>query len=205
MTRPALLLVLLLAACGAEQPAARDEAAAGPTAVAPVVPANPSATTPAVATPPAVADAKIALDGEGLRLVAVPSGSTRLLAFGDAEAGVLATLERLRGTSKRGRNEECGAGPLDSAEWDDGLSVVFQDGKFVGWWVDEKGAGGIATISGIKPGATRAALEAAYSARIEETTIGTEFSAGSLFGLLDGKGPKARITDLWAGTSCIFR
>lgn len=37
------------------------------------------------------------------------------------------------------------------------------------------------------------------------STLGTEFTAGGLAGLLDGTGARARITHLWAGASCAMR
>jgi hypothetical protein len=38
-----------------------------------------------------------------------------------------------------------------------------------------------------------------------ESTIGTEFMSGELSGLLESDAPNAKVTALWAGTSCIFR
>ena len=58
---------------------------------------------------------------------------------------------------------------------------------------------------GVGPGSSRADLEAAYAADISETTLGTEFAAGELFGLLDGKELAAKITYMWGGLSCNFR
>ena len=52
---------------------------------------------------------------------------------------------------------------------------------------------------------TRAELESAYKAEVAESTLGTEFAAGELFGILDGTGPEAKITHLWGGTSCNMR
>jgi hypothetical protein len=60
-------------------------------------------------------------------------------------------------------------------------------------------------MSGVRVGSTRAELEAAYAAEVAESTLGTEFNAGGLGGLLSGPGKDARITDLWAGINCFFR
>ena len=120
-------------------------------------------------------------------------------------------LTRVQGTApERGQNDECGAGPLEFAHWKDGLSVNMQEGNFVGWWVDQgeppgDAAARLTTIGGIGIGATRAELEAVHAVEVTETTLGTEFSAGELFGLLDSAKPEARITAIWAGTSCVFR
>jgi hypothetical protein len=145
----------------------------------------------------------LALDGEGLRLVAGGTGSTRLIPFETPEAQVLATLQPLRGApTERATNEECGAGPLSFADWSDDFQLVFQEGRFVGWSTDERG---LTTMSGVGVGSTRAELLGAYAADIGESTLGTEFSAGGLGGLLSGPGAAARVTTIWAGTICAFR
>ena len=86
---------------------------------------------------------------------------------------------------------------------------MLQDGRFVGWSASPQAADArgepLATMAGVGPGRTRRELESAYAARIEETTLGTEFEAGGLSGVLDGRAPDARIDAMWAGTSCVFR
>ena len=189
---------LLVAACGrdAETPA---EAPAAPPAAA--IPAAPAPAAPAAQRPAPPAD--IALDGEGLRFVNAATGSTRLLPFGAPEAQALEALQPLRGApAERSTNEECGAGPLAFAEWPDQLQLVFQDGRFVGWSLDRAG---LATMSGVGVGSTRADLQSAYDAQVQESTLGTEFSAGGLSGLLSGPGREAKITTIWGGTICAFR
>ena len=118
---------------------------------------------------------------------------------------VLAVLESFRGPADRGTASECGAGPLDYSAWADGLTLYFQDGRFAGWALDERAGGAHATASGIGPGSTRRALEAAYDPNIEQSSLGMEFSAEGLSGVLDGSGLEARVTALWAGVSCVFR
>ena len=191
-------LLLLTAAC--EERAAPAPKPAQPAAVAPArAPAG--APAPAKAAPAAT----LALDGEGLRIVETASGSTRLLPFEAPAEQVLAALARLgRGEPERSSNDECGAGTLVFAGWPDGLQVSLQEDRFVGWFLGEA-APGLATMSGVRVGSTRAELEAAYAAEIAESTLGTEFNAGGLGGLLSGPGKDARITDLWAGTNCFFR
>lgn len=154
----------------------------------------------------------LALSGDGLDLVDPGSGAIRRLPFGLDMAAVVDALTRVRGTPReRFDNPECGAGPLHSVLWADGLGVQFQDDRFVGWGIHARGDGGtaaqerLATVAGIGLGSARAELEAAYATRVFESTLGTEFSAGSLQGLLESPRADARITSLWAGTTCILR
>ena len=150
----------------------------------------------------------IALDPEGLRLVDPSSGSTRVLAFGREEDDVIEIVTSLqKGPAERGANSECGGGPLTFASWTDGLSLNFSDGRFSGWSVDvrEGGAEQHTTLTGIGVGSTRAELEESYDVYVEETSIGNEFSAGELQGVLDGLGSNAVVTHMWSGTTCIFR
>ena len=220
--RPALLVIctlaVMLTGC------AREPAPAGiapPARQAPAIaasvptPAPPASTAPAPAAVPVEAPSnaavKLGLSGEGLDLVS-ERGSVRHLVFGTQADTVIEAVSRTHGgiAPQRGRNEECGAGPLDMATWQDGLTVMAQHGRFVGWSVSRGAAGaadrdGPATMAGIGLGSMRRELEAAYTADIRTTTLGQEFAAGDLFGVLDGSGPSARITALWGGTSCNFR
>lgn len=186
-----LSVLALLAACA---PAPKGTAAPGPTL------------RPAPTAKSAVAAPKISLDADGLRWV-LPNGSTRALPFGTAQADLLASLERVRGPAGQGTNESCGAGPVQYANWPDGLSLVFQDARFAGWGVDGRSAGGITTMDGVGPGMTRAALDEARGAtlKVGQSSLGTEFSAGDIHGVLDGPGSAATITDMWSGVSCVAR
>ena len=156
-----------------------------------------------VAAPPATAKA----DPDGLCVFLPPNGAARPLAFGNPQADVLASVERLRGDAVEGTNQDCGAGPVQYANWKDGLSLVFQKGSFVGWSLDSRSKSRIATADGIGIGTTRAQLDDAIGPPLEvrQTSLGNEFSAGQYHGLFDGLEAKARITDMWAGVSCVAR
>lgn len=148
----------------------------------------------------------LAVDAEGLRWFVPPNGSARPLAFGTPQADVLASLERVRGPAETGTNADCGAGPVQYATWPDGLSLVFQNGRFAGWGLDRRAAGALATANGVGPGTDRDALNDSFgSVTFRQTSLGTEFAAGGLFGVLDGAGTRATITDMWAGVSCVAR
>lgn len=213
---PALPLIFVLTAAltsCSRDPAPADAALherQAPVSVAPTPAPVAAAPAPVASTTPASAPVKLALSGEGLDFVD-NNGGVRHVVFGTAAAQVIDAVSRASAgvAPQRGRNEECGAGPLDMASWPDGLTVMSQEGRFVGWSVSRGAANGgntgLATMAGIGFGSTRGQLEAAYAADIGETTLGQEFAAGDLFGVLDGTGPSARITALWAGTSCNFR
>lgn len=153
----------------------------------------------------------LALSEHGLDLVDADTGAIRHLAFGQPLEDVLAYLARLRGDpAQRGVNTDCGAGALDIATWNDGLAVLGQDGRFAGWSLDGAGAQGssgsdLTTVGGIGLGSTRRALESLHAVQVGESSLGTEFAAGDLYGLLASDAADAAIVHLWAGTSCIFR
>lgn len=148
---------------------------------------------------------RLAVEGEGLRWFLQPSGSARAIPFGRPQVEVMASLEGVRGRADKGVNQDCGAGPVQYATWRDGLSLVFQDSRFVGWSINSRAADLIATAAGVGPGTTRAELESAYNATVSKTSLGYEFSAGDLHGVLSGAAPEALVTDMWAGVSCIAR
>lgn len=184
-------------------PSAPDPAILAPLPVASARAALPTATTDAAASP---LQPKLAVEGEGLRWFLPPNGAARPIPFGTLQADVLASLQRVRGPAALGLNQDCGAGPVGYANWPDGLSVVFQRDRFVGWGLDGRAAGALATADGVGPGTTRAELESAYaSISVQRTSLGSEFTAGHLHGVLDGAGPRARVTDMWAGVSCVAR
>lgn len=185
----------------AKPDSAAARAAAAPT---PAVPAS-APVTPAAVVP----TVHLALSGEGLTFVA-DTGSTRHVEFGvPAPLAIEAATRTLGAAPTSTRNEECGAGPLDMATWPNGLTLAMQDARLVGWSLHPPTRPGDSssptTLSGIGLGSTRRELEAAYAAQVGETTLGTEFQAGGLYGVLDGPSPDARIDALWAGTGCVFR
>lgn len=169
-------------------------------------PAEP-AVQPAAQPRPAAAQPRLTVDPEGLRWFLPPNGSARPLPFGTAQADLMSSLERVRGEAGEGTNEDCGAGPVQYANWADGLSLLFQNGRFAGWGLDGRSRGGITTADGIGIGTTRSQLDDAIGAplQVRQTSLGTEFTAGSYHGLFDGPGDNARITDMWAGVSCVAR
>ena len=68
-----------------------------------------------------------------------------------------------------------------------------------------QGTGFYGSADGLAIGATRAQLQAAGDLQIKASTIGVEFTFNGISGLLGAKDQAARVTNLWAGTTCIFR
>jgi hypothetical protein len=181
---------------------------AGATLAAPVVD---SVATPAA--PGADSGAVLALDGEGLRVFLQPSGSARLIAFGESRSAVLAIVSRLRNgrDPELAANRECRA---TVATWPaSGLQLWFSPdsaARFIGWSLGGRAPADstiprLTTPSGIGIGSTRAALESAYVARVARSTLGVEFSAGGLAGVLASARADAPIRNLWAGQVCLAR
>lgn len=196
------LMLLALAACN-RAPQAEEQTAATQTGAA--MEGAPAVADPVTTDKDAATESPaLAVEAEGLRLFNPKTGAARPIAFGLPRAQVLAALA-FRGPPGSGTNGECGAGPLQYANWPDGLGLYFQDDKFVGWNAYKRGNGAIATASGIGPGSTRAELEAAYTVKVSETTLGTEFAAGDLYGIFDSPAKTAKVTNMWAGVSCNFR
>lgn len=168
------------------------------------------ATPDAPGTSPGTAAAEdstfLELDPQGLRVIDAGAGTARLVAFGEPAEDAVAIAEAARGPGLWSENDECGAGPLRFVDWPD-LQLVVQDSAFVGWSqrVETAGYSSLATAAGLAVSSTRAELDAAYAATVEETSLGTEFSTGDLFGILSGPGPDATVDYLWAGVSCTFR
>lgn len=152
----------------------------------------------------------LALSGQGLDLVDPTSGAIRHLSFGLPFEEAIAILGRVQhAAASRSRNEDCGAGPVDFATWSDGLAALGQDGRFVGWRLDAgQSPGGpsssATTVNGIGIGLERSELESIQVIEVTSGSLGTEFAAGDLYGLLASAAPDARITHLWAGVSCNF-
>lgn len=195
-----LVMIGLLAAC---KPAA-DKAPVDADPVAPAVPE-------AKADGPNAATTAISLDEEGLRFIDKNNGKTSLLAFGVPRAQAEEALARVAGTlDDRSTNEECGAGTMEFTRYD-AMTLNFQDGKFVGWFLgNEPGADLYSTMSGIAIGTTRAkAAESVKLVAIEDSTLGEEFTLGagenSVGGMFAAPGDAAKIDALFAGVNCFFR
>ena len=137
------------------------------------------------------------LEGEGLLVAG------KKLPFGTPRAATLDALTKALGRppGEQGAAEECGGGGLEFATWKDEIQIWFDEEGFAGW--DE--TGGLKTAGGIGLGSGRADLASLAGLEVEESTLGTEFTAGQLGGLLDSKSPEAKVIHIWGGATCMFR
>ena len=208
-----LIMPLLAIACQRAPTERRDDlpVAASPSATTPVPvsPRDAPIGAPPAQTPPKESRAamepatpvNLAVDDDGLRLVDAKTGKTLPLSFGLPRAVVLEPLEKTRGPAEQGSSAECGS---QYAHWADGLRLTFRNEKFVGWSLDGRSDGAITTMAGLGTGSGKKVLDA-YDYKVVRTTLGNEFSAGSLHGLLSSNKPDANVTTLWAGEVCLAR
>lgn len=156
---------------------------------------------------PQATDVGLTLTDEGLQLINLQTGSTTPLAFdGDMATTLDAVTQVLGEPEETSENSECPSGPLTIASWSNGLALNAADDTFVGWAMrpsDDDTA--LTTASGIGIGSTRQELEETYTVEVFDSSLGVEFSAGNLFGLLSSPEPTGTITNLWAGVACNFR
>lgn len=142
---------------------------------------------------------------DGVTLV-LENGSARHATFGMGRDMVVTMVSAALGQpTDTGRNEECGQGPVDTTDFTGGLSLSFQDGKFVGWNLDGRDKAPYTTASGIGIGSTLKQIRDAMAVTVETSTLGIEFQAGDLSGLLTANAPDGRVEFLWAGSICQFR
>jgi hypothetical protein len=194
----------LLAGCGEpEAPVANIvTTVAGNDANVVVPPENVATENVAVANQAAAAPA-LNLASDGLSLV-LESGSARHANFGmQRDVAVPMVSAALGKPSDTGRNDECGQGPMETVEFAGGLTMFFQEGKFVGWDLDDTSA--FQTAAGIGIGSTLKQVREVMTVSVEESSLGHEFASGDLGGLLSASAPEGKVTALWAGSTCQFR
>jgi hypothetical protein len=137
----------------------------------------------------------LTLDGNGM-----VEGTTRLrVDFGRTSASSVAAFSRVLGENpvEISQNPECGAGPMSFARFEDGLTLNFLNGNFVGWTTTDPA---IPVVDGFRPGQPRTQMA---EASFQVTTLGTEFSRTDIYGVMDDT--TDTIDTIWAGTTCFFR
>jgi hypothetical protein len=141
------------------------------------------------------------LEGAGL---GIPDASPpQIVSFETPKAAAIAALTKALGRppAELGENDECPGGGLEFAAWKDEITLWFENGRFVGW--DNKGK--LRTKGGIGIGSSRAEVAQLAGMEVEDSTLGTEFRAGGLSGLLSSNAADAKVTHLWGGATCVFR
>ena len=157
--------------------------------------------------PPPTEGVMLALDEGGFKLADVQTGSIKDLPF-EAESDRVhqVVTQALGEPTETGDTPECPAGPLTISTWPNGLSLNTVDDKFVGWSVrSNPESETLTTIGGVGLGTALSDLEAVYEVEVFDSSLGVEFTVGQMSGLLSSKEADGVITNLWAGTNCIFR
>jgi hypothetical protein len=209
LRRSALLplgLTLVLATAACTQPSnTADVNGADPMAGA-VDPIAPAPIDPVPSDRVEDTESLLALSSDGLQLVGNQTGSTVALEFGTEMTLVADAVTSILGQPlESGENDECGSGPQIITQWPQGLVLHAAGGKFIGWSAHSDTDASLTTMAGVGIGSSRSELEAAYNVEVFESSLGTEFSTGDLFGILSSTAPNAKIDYLWAGTVCNFR
>lgn len=135
-------------------------------------------------------------DSQGLQPIGIPLR----IDFSRTEESTIASVSKLLGQPPKTRQlrEECGAGPVTEVSWSNGLTLNFQNGDFLGWVTRKARGTPVATTSGIAPGLSRTDL---VGASFKETSLGTEFETGQIYGLIQGD----KVGMVWSGMTCFFR
>jgi hypothetical protein len=214
LTLPALALaaVLVLGACGGSDKKTAATSSSSKTSSSSSKssssssskPASSDSATEAESDPPTVGPI-VALAVDGLTFVSDPA--TRNLPFGTDEATVKDALEAALGAPKGAETAlECEDGSgrsFDSVRYD-GLSVAFFESQLSGWSAENPE---FTTIDGIGPGSRLSDVKAAFPDVTvnPDSSLGVEFSSGSLGGVLDGESDAAKVTTIFNGDLCIIR
>lgn len=146
------------------------------------------------------------LSGDGIRTTG-PDGAQ--LPFSSSRDDVEQAVTAALGTPQsRERNDECGAGPIETTSYLGGVTLNFQQGFLVGWFVDSSPESARATTpEGIRPGSPIADARKVYTiTEIPESTLGKELATDEGIGIfLAGESDDDDIESLYAGTNCFFR
>lgn len=161
-------------------------------------------------TPAEVAKPNAVLDPAGIRLPSVDDKTGRLIEFGTGrELVVPAVTEFIEQTATDGKNDECGAGPMEFVSIGD-LTLNFQNDKFVGWFLDGPDPE-LNTPEGVGVGSIKETIVARMPLEIQaDSTLGIEFhskrgKSGAISGFLSGTDGNGAIESMYSGTNCFFR
>ena len=161
----------------------------------------------AAQTPNAPRDRPIDLLPDGL-VIAAPEagGDATVINFGDPQDAVVEELTMVFGGPQFGSNEECGAGPMEFATFDQ-FVANFQDDRFVGWMINGPSERSSFTgPEGVTLGMSAADLKKlpTYDA-FDDSTLGEEFLIGGEEMPVSGLVEDSQVAVLWGGAACNFR
>jgi hypothetical protein len=146
----------------------------------------------------------LALSTDGLLLIDPDTGEAQQLLFETDQFQATQQVSKAIGNfTGQAENPDCAAGQLTSFDYPGGITLFFQDRKFVGW--DFDGQGKYQTPNGVGIGTTLANLRGTGDVSVHDSAIGHEFAVGDLHGLVDATTPAGKVTNLWAGTTCTAR
>lgn len=138
----------------------------------------------------------------GLTHVGADGTARETIAFGTGFQDTMHILVAIFGHDVTiGFPQECGAGPLVSAQIPGQIDLMFQDDRLAGWMLIDDAA--LRMADGVGVGSPLSALEAIGPMETFDTGLGTEFVAGDLYGLLTEDG--TAVEGIWTGVTCIFR
>jgi hypothetical protein len=154
-----------------------------------------------------VGEGQLRLASGGLLALPPGGGPGNRVDFGTPAGAAIEAVSAVLGSpTQRGANEECGAGPMEFSEFGT-LTLNFQNGTFVGWSLaGPPRSPPLRSATGVGIGTARDQImgEGEGPLRVSETSLGTQFDARGIIGLLSGPQPDATVTRIWAGTNCIF-
>lgn len=135
------------------------------------------------------------------------AGSSRPLTFGESQADVLArAASSLGGPPTQAREAGCRNGDFDQASWTTGLTLVFKEGRFVGWLADRRLPADYVSRAGIGFGRTVADMKRGNAGLIlSDTPQGRQFGFDGMWGEVRQPGDAASLDSLRSGETCSRR
>lgn len=158
---------------------------------------------------PALADSYSPAPGDivtigqgGLGLASADATTTATLPFGAPFHESLRSLTTILGHDfSVYLPEECPAGPVVVVSFTRQIDLIYQQDRLAGYML--RPGSTMTTQAGVGLGTPLAGLGSFATLEIMESSLGWEFQAGEISGLLSER--EGIVEHLWSGTVCIFR
>ncbi|WP_420397378.1 hypothetical protein [Nioella sp.] len=138
----------------------------------------------------------------GLGLSSADATATATLPFGTPFHESLRTLTMIMGHDfSVYLPEDCPAGPVVVASFTRQIDLIYQEDRLAGWML--RPGSTLTTQSGVGLGTPLAGLGGFATLEVMESTLGWEFQAGEISGLLSDR--EGIVSHIWSGTVCVFR